>query len=1185
MFLKSIEIRGFKSFADKTELNFKQGVTAVVGPNGSGKSNISDAVRWVLGEQSIKSLRGDKMEDVIFAGTQFRKAVGLAQVSLTLDNSDSELQIEYADVTISRRLYRSGESEYLINNTTCRLKDVQALFMDTGIGKEGYSIIGQGKIDAILSGKPEERRKLLEEAAGIVKYKTRKEEAEKKLQNTEDNLVRIDDIIHTYEERIEPLEKESEKAKAFLKFSEELKINEINIIIDFIEKTKNNISDLNLKIKNATTAIESGLREKEALKKELDRWNKELEDFDNKMAQDRQLYYDNKANHQNILSEIKLLSERIEGIDKNILRIENDIEDFNNKIEVENERIDGLELQLYTLKEQQKDINEEILRREEEIDKINVTISTESSKLKALEEKKSKLSNEKNTHTSNIGIIGNNMELLKATVENLRINAESFNNSITINNGTKAFLLSEVERVQEKVTAYEEEIKENKKNIGKLKHSLTLSEKKLKEKTIETNRHEANLNALISLENQYEGYNKSVKNLMQHMNNGSIKNIKGHCFVLGEIIKVTQKYETAIEIAIGGAISNVITEEEEGAKVLINYLKSRNLGRATFLPMNIVKGRVLQVEQHIKNKPGYIGIASELIEFEPKFKGVIDYVLGKTIICGNMDQALEIAKASGYKHKIVTLEGEIINPGGALTGGSIYSKTASIIGRKREIEELTLKVKENNEKIESLSEEVKIYNEDIKNLDERNLNLRDEIHFESIEITKIQGKVNSISEDTFKLSKSLEKANIELNNSLDKLKDLELNIDECSRNLMKTEEELADMESCYELLNKEVKQGLDVIDSIKNKLTDFKIKRAQVDESLNNKIIEIQRLKSDIEGYNHKIEELRNETHTYDKTKEIYNQSLEENREKTKELLEKLEALEEKFKDNEVEKIKFKEQINLVNSKTETLNLEFDKVEKEYHRHQVALVKIETEEQGFMEKLNEEYELTYAEALKYKMEVVNISALKEKVQNLKREISALGVVNVGAIEEFKEVKEKFEFMSGQRADLVNAKEELLKVISEMTEKMKIVFRENFEKLRVNFDETFRELFKGGSADLILQEGDELTSKIEINVEPPGKKLQNINLMSGGEKVLSAIALLFAILKMKPTPFCILDEIEAALDDANVIRYAEFLKKFSKNIQFIVITHRKGTMEASDMLYGVTMEEKGVSKVVSVNLTR
>lgn len=1185
MFLKSIEIRGFKSFADKTELNFQKGVTAVVGPNGSGKSNISDAVRWVLGEQSVRSLRGDKMEDVIFAGTQFRKPVGLAQVSLTLDNADSELEIDYSDVTISRRLYRSGESEYLINNAVCRLKDVQALFMDTGIGKEGYSIIGQGKIDAILSGKPEERRKLLEEAAGIVKYKTRKEEAEKKLENTEQNLIRINDILDTYEERLEPLEKESEKAKSFLKLSEELKVKEINIIIDFIEKTKSNISDLNMKIKNANNSIESYLRKKENLKKELNEWNIALETFDKAIDEDKKSYYDSKSKHQDILSEIKLLEERIESIDKAIERLRENIKEYNNKIEEEEEKIDNIELKLYSAIEEQKSINEQIIEEEKKIDKITVAISKESTKLKGLEETKQKLISEKNTYSSDVNVIANNLHTVKEAIENFEVDIEGYKNSITINNSTKTYLISESENIKNKILCYEEEVRENKKVIGKYKFNLTLDEKKLRELTQNNNKFEANLNALINLENQYEGYNKSVKNLMQHFNNGKINNVIGNCYVLGEIITVEKRFETAIEIAIGAAISNIITEQEESAKVLINYLKSHNLGRATFLPMNIVKGKVLEIPEGIKIKPGYIGIASELINFEDKFKGIIEYILGKTIICKSMDDALNIAKSTGYKHKIVTLEGEVINPGGALTGGSIYSKSGNIIGRKREIDELKVKVEETSKEINSYTEKIKKLNEEIKALDEKNLNIRDEIHFENIEITKVQEKINSLGEDTLKLQKELDKAILDLSQSSVKLQELNLTFENNRERIKNLEEEIQVIDNEYKALDFTLKESLEIIQSSKEELMEVKIRKAKIDEGVYNKRIEINRLRTDIKGYNEKINDLKIEIQNYEKTKDIYFDNLKGNKEKTNDIITALQNFEQKIENDEIERIKFKEKIALINSKVESLSLEFEKVEKDYHRHQVNLVKIETEEESLLGKLNEEYELTFAEALKYKEEHINLSEVKEQVGNLKREIAQLGVVNVGAIEEFKEVKEKFTFMSGQKEDLVNAKDDLLRVIEDMTGKMKEVFKENFEKLRINFNDTFRQLFKGGSADLILQEGDELTSRIEINVEPPGKKLQNINLMSGGEKVLSAIALLFAILKMKPTPFCILDEIEAALDDANVIRYAEFLKRFSNKIQFIVITHRKGTMEASDMLYGVTMEEKGVSKIVSVDLTR
>jgi chromosome segregation protein len=1185
MFLKSIEIRGFKSFADKTELNFQKGVTAVVGPNGSGKSNISDAVRWVLGEQSVRSLRGDKMEDVIFAGTQFRKPVGLAQVSLTLDNADSELEIDYSDVTISRRLYRSGESEYLINNAVCRLKDVQALFMDTGIGKEGYSIIGQGKIDAILSGKPEERRKLLEEAAGIVKYKTRKEEAERKLENTEQNLIRINDILDTYEERLEPLEKESEKAKSFLKLSEELKVKEINIIIDFIEKTKSNISDLNIKIKNANNSIESYLREKENLKKELNQWNIALETFDKAIDEDKKSYYDSKSKHQDILSEIKLLEERIESIDKAIERLRENIKEYNNKIEEEEEKIDNIELKLYSAIEEQKSINEQIIEEEKKIDKITAAISKESTKLKGLEETKQKLISEKNTYSSDVNVIANSLHTVKEAIENLKVDIEGHKNSITINNSTKTYLISESENIKNKILCYEEEVRENKKFIGKYKFNLTLDEKKLRELTQNNNKFEANLNALINLENQYEGYNKSVKNLMQHFNNGKINNVIGNCYVLGEIITVEKKFETAIEIAIGAAISNIITEQEESAKVLINYLKNHNLGRATFLPMNIVKGKVLEIPEGIKIKQGYIGIASELINFENKFKGIIEYILGKTIICKSMDDALNIAKSTGYKHKIVTLEGEVINPGGALTGGSIYSKSGNIIGRKREIDELKVKVKETSKEINSYTEKIKKLNEEIKALDEKNLNIRDEIHFENIEITKVQEKINSLGEDTLKLQKELDKAILDLSQSNVKLQELNLTFENNRERIKNLEEEIQVIDNEYKALDFTLKESLEIIQSSKEELMEVKIRKAKIDEGIYNKRIEINRLRADIKGYNEKINDLKIEIQNYEKTKDIYFDNLKGNKEKTNDIIAALQDFEQKIENGEIERIKFKEKIALINSKVENLNLEFEKVEKDYHRHQVNLVKIETEEESLLGKLNEEYELTFAEALKYKEEHINLSEVKEQVGILKREIAQLGVVNVGAIEEFKEVKEKFTFMSGQKEDLVNAKDDLLRVIEDMTGKMKEVFKENFEKLRINFNDTFRQLFKGGSADLILQEGDELTSRIEINVEPPGKKLQNINLMSGGEKVLSAIALLFAILEMKPTPFCILDEIEAALDDANVIRYAEFLKRFSNKIQFIVITHRKGTMEASDMLYGVTMEEKGVSKIVSVDLTR
>ncbi|MGG7163674.1 chromosome segregation protein SMC [Clostridium ihumii] len=1184
MFLKSIEIRGFKSFADKTELVFKNGITAVVGPNGSGKSNISDAVRWVLGEQSVKNLRGDKMEDVIFAGTQFRKPVGLAQVSLILDNSDSELAVEYSEVVISRRLYRSGESEYLINNTICRLRDVQNLFMDTGIGKEGYSIIGQGKIDAILSGKPEERRKLLEEAAGIVKYKNRKEESERKLENTEQNLVRIDDILGTYEERIEPLKMESDKATKFLELSQDLKVSEINIIIDFIEKNHIKISSYKGQCEVINRELQEKLDERRKLKSKVEEQTKILEEFEVNISRDKQEFYNNKSKHQQVLSEIKILEERIQVINESIIKIGKERDEIGNRLNEVSESLCKAEDELKKFLELKTSIENKIKEKEDAVEDILGDNLKENKKLEENEKTKDKLNLEKNKQNNNIVIFNNKIESIKQKIESLKYEIESIESSIKINKSTKNVLENEKENISKKINNYEEQVKVNKNEIGKLRHSHTIEEKKLRELVATSNRVDANLNMLVNLEKQYEGYNRSVKTLMQHVDQGKVENLKGNCYILGEIIEVDKKFETAIEIALGGSLSNIITENEDQAKRLIDYLKKKSLGRATFLPLGIVKGKVIELGNNVKSMNGYIGIASELLKFEDKFKGIIDYSLGKTVICDNMNNALNIAKVLNYKQKIVTLTGEVISPGGALTGGSIYSKANNVIGRKREIEELKIKLNEVTKDIENKNQTITNLMDSIKLLDEENLNLRDYIHFENIEKTKVEEKINAIKEESIKLQKDLQ-SNFELSKTINEEESIIARDLNDSKEILKTiDEDLKNIEEEGKILKEGLKERNEIVESHKNKLTDLKIEKAKNDEILNSKESDISRIKESIKEYSLKIESLEKEKVSFNDNLEKYKEILNSNKNSIEDILSNLSVMEKNIEESEVKRISLKEDSTKQKAKEEDLTLELENIEKELHKYQVALAKIETEKENLFTKLNEEFKLTYAEALEFKEDIENINILKEEVSSIKLQIASLGSVNVGAIEEYKEVKEKYNFMLSQKEDLVNAKNELLQVIYEMTDKMREVFRENFVKLRKNFNETFKELFKGGSADLILSDGDELTSKIDINVEPPGKKLQNINLLSGGEKVLSAIALLFAILKMKPTPFCILDEIEAALDDANVIRYAEFLKQFSDNIQFIVITHRKGTMEASDMLYGVTMEEKGVSKVVSVDFT-
>ncbi|APH16466.1 chromosome segregation protein SMC [Clostridium sporogenes] len=1184
MFLKSIEIRGFKSFADKTELIFKQGVTAIVGPNGSGKSNISDAVKWVLGEQSVKSLRGSKMEDVIFAGTQYRKPVGLCQVSLILDNSDKDLPIEYTEVTITRRLYRSGESEYYINNTQCRLKDIQELFMDTGIGKEGYSIIGQGKIEAVLSGKPEERRSLLEEAAGIVKFKWRKEEADKKLSNTEQNLIRIKDILNTYEERIEPLKEESEKAKKFLNLSEELKHKEVNIMIYSIDKIEKDLENINNNMLSLSENIDNLKNEKSQYKEIILKFNEKLELLDKNNGKNKEEYYYNKDKNKDIENENILLKEKIKNLKDNIKVKENTLKTNEERLQNYLKEKEDLEKKLNKLKEEEIYLREEIDKKEDNINNFNKELKEKEDKLKMLKSEEIEILSNTANLTNEISVMENEIVNLKNKLDNIKNSCDSYISSININIKTKEDIEKEIKNIKENILSLENNLKENSKNIGSLKISLNNKEKKLKEKNAAYSRLEANYHMLSNLEKHYEGYNRSVKTLMEHVGQGKIDNINGGCEVLGDIIKVKKEFETAMEIALGGAISNVITEDENKAKILINYLKKRSLGRATFLPLTTIQGRKAKIN-NVTREDGFLGIASDLIDYDVKFSNIIDYVLGRTLVANDMDSALKIAKKLNYSFKIVTLEGEVINPGGSLTGGSIKHRAgSSIISRKREIEETRKELEETKNTIEEFMSNILENKNKIKTLDEENLNIKDEVYYNNIEITKFTGKLNAIKEDTERLRSSLNISREEIKLTKDKIKEVEENINSSQKQLeelkLRKDSNHNAIKECEDFLQNEEEN----VKNIKDKLIEYKIEKAKLDEMLVSIKKEFYSMDTNITNLNNENKNINKGNHEDRTNIEKFQNNIKENEDNIKDIKTYLENLEEKFKKYEVERIKLKEELEKNKNKEENLVLILSKKEDEVHKQDIQKTRYITERENLYNKLNEEFSLTYAEALSYKKEDINVIKYKEYVQNLKIEISNLGTVNVGSIEEYKELNEKITFMSNQKEDLVKSKEELLNVIEEMTNKMRTVFSENFNKLRKNFNETFIELFKGGSADLILSNGDELTANIEINVQPPGKKLQNINLMSGGEKGLSAIALLFAILKMKPTPFCILDEIEAALDDANVTRYADFLKEFSENSQFIVITHRKGTMEACDALYGVTMEEKGVSKIISVDLT-
>ena len=1185
MFLKSLEVRGFKSFADKTEFNFKNGVTAIVGPNGSGKSNISDAVRWVLGEQSVKTLRGGKMEDVIFAGTQYRKPVGLAQVSLTLDNSDKVLLTPYNEVTVTRRIFRSGETEYLINNNKCRLKDITNLFMDTGIGKEGYSLIGQGKIESILSGRPEDRRVLIEEAAGIVKYKSRKGEAEKKLANTDENLVRIRDIIATYEERLEPLKIDREKALKFTELSNELKEKEVSLIVSKIKIIEDELKVFNEELEKRKADLNSKREELKSKREELKSVEEKLESLERKTTDKKLEYFTKKEDITRLNSNVELLNERISNLDKVIEK--NKLKEYglNNKIKDIHKEKEILEKELSIKRLEQEKIEKEILNLEEENKKLNLKISDFEVEFRSLKNSELELlrrdSSIKNKITEINGQIKNKLDR-KETIEKF---IENNDNNININKASINALSLNIESKEREFKGLKDEISLNKQTLFRLNSNLSKKENEYKSVSIIISKLEANKSMLEDFENQYEGYNKSLKNLMDRVN----KNLTPHTKnidVLGEVFSVPKGYEQAIEIALGASISNVITETEKVAKDLIGYLKDNKLGRLTFLPLNIINGKRIDINPKIKNIDGYLGIASEIVKFNDKYTKIIDYVLGRTLVCSDMDSAFNIAKQTGYKYKIVTLEGEVLNSGGALTGGSIRGRNSNILSRRREIEEIEEKIIIEKKKIEDLTKEIAKINNERKVIDEHILNNTDKIHGIKIEVATDRNELANL-ENTIKKLKAIAIAykgeedtiNLEissLNNDLDEFK---LKLRELENKNSSNKEREVELE---EILNKEKSY----IKDINDKLIEFKISKASINELIQGKVNDLSRKDSELKESNNKIIEIHEENKNSLEEIENAKNQVEESLSLVEEYTKRLEELEEIFKEDEILKASLKEEFRKLDSLISEIREIITKEEVEFNKREILKVRSEMQIENHFKKLNEEMNLTYEEAKNLSKPIDDMISFKESINLIKRKISSLGTVNLKAIEEYEEVKEKYEFMFTQEQDLEKAKEELISVIEEMTLKMRGIFKENFKILNEKFDETFKELFKGGTAELILGEGDELTANIEINVMPPGKKLQNINLMSGGEKVLSAIALLFGILKMKPTPFCILDEIEAALDDANVYRYAEFLERFSKRgIQFIVITHRKGTMEVSDVMYGITMEEKGVSKVVSVDLTK
>ena len=1179
MYLKSIEVQGFKSFANKIVFDFHNGITGIVGPNGSGKSNVADAVRWVLGEQSAKQLRGAKMEDVIFAGTQNRKPVGFAYVAITLDNSDHALPVEYDEVTVSRRVYRSGESEYKINGHSCRLRDVTEMFYDTGIGKEGYSIIGQGQIDKILSGKPDERRELFDEAAGIVKFKRRKSAAIKKLENERSNLVRVNDILSELEKQVGPLKQQSEKAKEYLNYKTDLKKYDVNAFLLETDRIRKETAELNGRLKIVDDDLEDSKSEYDNTKSEYESAENQLNDINTQIDENSQTVSALELENQKLQGEINVFTEQIKTFNANkqlhserLLDIEKDKQNKNNSVK--------------ELREQYNDLNTELSEYNDKLAAINDTAKALNAEIEGIS---GQIDNRQNSIYDNLteqSTIKAENQKFVTMLEQLEIKKSELTSHIIKGKSDESAqkqviksLTAELDNAVGKLEDINNSIEESNTSVTQLKAEIAEKNSELDKLTQNYHREKSRLESLINITERYDGYGNSIKKIMELKDSNP-----GILGVIADIVKVEKQYETAIETALGGTIQNIVTDKESTAKELIGYLKQNKLGRATFLPLNAIHARNTLENEACINEKGVIGVASNLVRVSFEYEGLAKYLLGRILVVDNIDNALLIAKKYKYTLRIVTLEGEQLNPGGSMTGGA-FRNSSNLLGRRREIEELKQSVSNTNKQITQekaavadLRNQVAKYREA---LDSYNKLLREtHIRKNTIDVNLKQADLKlseiiasygddikeqaSIDSEILKISESRNQVSGNLN-LLD-------NQNEAARkeieNLGKTLEAKKSEEAAVALK----------IENLKISHSSIEQKASFINENIERLCKELDNLEEEKTSIQEKIGETKELVSAKQADIELVKNSIEESERKITAIGEKLEDLRAaKGKVNASHKEFFK--------KREELNEKIILLEKDSMRLHNQYDRLEESYDSLVDYMWNEYELTYSYALELKSdELNNINDIRKQINILKAAIKKLGDVNVNAIEEYKSVSERYEFMKTQHDDMIEAEESLMKVIEELDEGMRAQFTAKFEEIKVEFDKVFKELFGGGRGTIELVEGEDiLEAGILIISQPPGKKLQNMMQLSGGEKALTAIALLFAIQNLKPSPFCLLDEIEAALDDSNVGRYANYLHKLTKHTQFIVITHRRGTMSAADRLYGITMQEKGVSALVSVDL--
>lgn len=1177
LYLKGLEIQGFKSFVDKVKIDLGQGISAIVGPNGSGKSNISDAIRWVMGEQSVKTLRGSKMEDIIFSGTQKRKATGFAEVTMIIDNSSGLLNVDYDEVAITRRVFRSGEGEYFINKTACRLKDIHELLMDTGLGRDGYSVVGQGKIDEILYAKPEDRRQMFEEAAGISKYKYRKAEAERKLAQTEENLIRLKDIIKELQVQVGPLKIQSEKAKQYIVLSEELKMLEVNVALDVIDKRRKMLDDIKSVYDVTVKSLENEKAQLDEAENRLNALYDGIKDKDDTMQAFKDRQHSLEMENLNLQSNITLLENQIKNAEENIDRINAQIIEISNSDEKRAQELKNL---LGTVDE----LNEKKAA-------ISISIDKQRNEAQQLFDKAQAKSDELQSKRDLINSMTNQIIETKNKIDSFLFLQDNYENRLQKMASETNEILSEQDKHEKKLLEFKDTLKKDNDEAEKLSEktaqmineyeAITKETEDLKDEYNkigrEENQNQSRRHLLDELEKDMDGYSNGVKAVLREK---SLKGIEG---VVSKLIKVDDRYITAIEVALGNGAQNIVVEKEQDAKNAIEFLKQNKQGRVTFLPLNAVKPRIFEGLNNIKICKGFIDVAANLCEHDSKISPAISSLLGAVAVVDNMDNAIFMAQKFSYKFKIVTLDGGIINSGGSITGGSI-NKASSLMGREKEIALLDVKLKEAKVKMDKLEQDI----------DDR----EDKLDCLKGEIERIRSKRRELETGSVKNQSEIELKQAILENLEKRLKNINSEIDSIKSSVENADEEKKNFFDAIKKTEAQIEVEKLQLTILENEFKSLKEEQNDAGQLLMQKTIELNSIVKDIELFKEKEQALinmaksRNDVIALRKDEEKVllvqiegirsnimkvQKEIESNNLKIEEQKQKVEAsLEERAKtDSEIAKLRdeAKDQRERVFA-----------LQQETARIEARQAKAQAELEATINRLWDDYEETYSTALKLKKGIPNMADAGRRISAIKSEIKGLGSINVAAIEEYKTVSERYEFLCAQNNDLESAVIDLQKVIKDMTQVMSKQFSEQFEVIKQKFSETFVSLLGGGTAVLRLNNDDNvLESGIEIEVQPPGKKLQNIMLLSGGEKAFVSIALLFALLEVRPSPFCILDEIEAALDESNVYKFADYLKKHTSKIQFIVITHRRGTMEASDVLYGVTMQEKGISKILSMRL--